>query len=191
MPALLRSKVTCANQIINLNGNGHIKCVFYEFHMIFSADAPVSLVRRKMTRCAWGISGAAALTVDFVKALHGKGWHGRRMIEETFDLIRGKPDPRCRPENTPGAPWVQLGFYFSKGSPQIVSRALPFVDSLQRCPLVPPEQFAGFIVSDRCGVVSSLGDVHHTFAQCLHRGGVSFREFLERVFARPFRHAAQ
>jgi hypothetical protein len=93
MPALLQSKVTYANQIVNLDGNSYINCVFDACHMIFSADAPVALVKCKMTRCTWGFSGAAALTVDFVKALHGQGWHGQRMVEETFDLIRGTRSP--------------------------------------------------------------------------------------------------
>jgi hypothetical protein len=92
MPDLLlksQSKLTYANQIVNLDGNGYTDCVFNRCHLIFSAAAPVSLVACKMDGCTWGFAGAAALTVDFVRALHGQGWHGRRMIEETFDLIRG------------------------------------------------------------------------------------------------------
>jgi len=91
MPALLntQSNFTYANQIVNLDGNRYTDCVFDACHIIFSAAAPVSLIRCKMDGCTWGLSGAAALTIDFVKALHGQGWHGQRLVEDTFDHIRG------------------------------------------------------------------------------------------------------
>jgi hypothetical protein len=92
MPALPlkpQSKLIYANQIVSLDGNRYTDCVFDTCHMIFSAAAPVSLVTSRIDGCTWGFSGAAALTIDFVKALHGQGWHGQRMIEDIFDQIRG------------------------------------------------------------------------------------------------------
>jgi hypothetical protein len=83
------SKLTYVNQIVNLDGNRYADCVFKTCHMIFSAAAPVSLIRCEINECTWGLTGAAALTIDFVKALHGQGWHGERLTEDAFDLIRG------------------------------------------------------------------------------------------------------
>ena len=88
-----QSKLTYANQSVSLDGNRYTDCVFNMCHMTFSAAAPVSLVRCQINGCTWGLTGSAALTVDFIKALHGQGWHGQRLIEDIFDRTRGIKPP--------------------------------------------------------------------------------------------------
>ena len=75
----------------HLDGNEFIRCSFIDSELIFSAERPVSLVGCSFRNVRWTFAGSAELTIQFMTGLyHGAGKGGRKLIESTFQNIRGR-----------------------------------------------------------------------------------------------------
>ncbi len=82
---------TFKNTRVVLDGNQYVKCVFENCVLVFMATGPVGLTNCTFINVRWTLEGAAALTMQFLKALYqGAGEGGQQLVESLFAQIRGR-----------------------------------------------------------------------------------------------------
>lgn len=68
-----------------LDGSTFVSCTFERCVLIFSGFLPVHLEANTISAdCKWEFTGAAANTVQFMRALHSHGGGGTDLIENMF-----------------------------------------------------------------------------------------------------------
>ena len=94
---------------VQLDGQRFEGCTFVNATLVFSAKAPVSMHRCVFQNVQWVLDGAAALTVNFLRALyHGAGEGGRQVVEAMFQQLRTPPEGNNPPgDQGPAAPPAQ------------------------------------------------------------------------------------
>lgn len=76
---------------LKLDGNGYHGCQFIDCTLVYCGGESPKLMECLFQSSRWEFDGAAAATVNFMRGLyHGAGEGGKRLIEETFNLIRAK-----------------------------------------------------------------------------------------------------
>lgn len=86
---------------VELDGNSFENCIFNGSTMYFTGSKPVSFLGCEFHDVRWEFSGAAALTVQFLKALtDASGDYGRGLLMQTFPAIK----EWVKPENFPLEP---------------------------------------------------------------------------------------
>lgn len=90
-----------ADERIILDGNEYIRCKFLRCHLTFSATTHPVMQYCHFDECQIGLSGAAALTFDFLSDMYRiEGFRGS--VEATLQNIR---EGRTKPfTGLPGAP---------------------------------------------------------------------------------------
>ena len=74
------------NDTVVLDGNEYRNCTFTNCHIVFNANAPVSLHGINFNDCRWTFDGPAGLTVNFLTSLYQAGLTD--MVDQTLENIR-------------------------------------------------------------------------------------------------------
>ena len=78
------------NESVSLDGNVYKGCTFTDCELLIGASAPFSLADNHVTDCHWTFTGAAALTLTILASLYRIGPEFQKLVEETFENIRGR-----------------------------------------------------------------------------------------------------
>ncbi len=78
------------NESISLDGTVYKGCTFTDFELLIGGSAPFSLTKYDVTGCRWTFTGAAALTINILASLYQTGPQMQKLVEETFENIRGR-----------------------------------------------------------------------------------------------------
>jgi hypothetical protein len=75
---------------IDLDGRSFQGCTFQQCELVYSGIAPLTLMDSAVNDCRWSFEGAAALTLDFMRALYMNGdAGGRAVVEQTVHVVIG------------------------------------------------------------------------------------------------------
>jgi hypothetical protein len=89
---MIASKQTFTGMRLVLDGCTFEGCAFRGCVLVYTGALPVVLVGNSFDAgCRWELTGAARRTLEFLAHLHRSG--AERLVENTFDQIRGKPPP--------------------------------------------------------------------------------------------------
>lgn len=87
-PSEVRQK-SFSDQRVELDNKHFVQCRFARCVLVFGATGTLSLEQNEFTDCKWELTGAAATTIQFLRALyHGAGPEGAKLVDDTFDEIR-------------------------------------------------------------------------------------------------------
>jgi hypothetical protein len=86
-------KNTYENRTVLLDGQTFEECTFINCTLQFGGTDEVALVSNKIINCKWALSGNAATTIGFLKALYqGGGGFGQQLVESIFSEIRNSKE---------------------------------------------------------------------------------------------------
>ena len=89
---MLVENKTFEDQTVEIDGKEFKGCVFKNCLIQFNGKAQMGLSNCQFHGCSLGMSGAAGLTVGYLKAIyHGLGDWGSENVEILFDEIRKPP----------------------------------------------------------------------------------------------------
>jgi hypothetical protein len=87
---MIASKQTFTGTRVILDGCTFEGCAFRGCVLVYTGALPVALVGNSYdAKCRWELSGPARSTLEFLAHLYRSG--AERLVENTFDQIRGKP----------------------------------------------------------------------------------------------------
>ena len=78
------------NEAISLDGNKYEGCTFTNCELLIGASAPFGLSNSDFNGCRWTFTGSAALTMHILAMLYQSGPEIQKVIEQTFENIRGR-----------------------------------------------------------------------------------------------------
>ena len=79
-----------SNTELRLCGNEFVNCHIEGCKLIFDGTSATTLEDCAFENCDWEFHGPAANTLSFMAAMYHQGPAGRKLLEYTFDYIRGK-----------------------------------------------------------------------------------------------------
>jgi hypothetical protein len=82
-----------SNQDIRLDGVAYRNCRFENCRIVFGGALPTALQDNQFQNCTWNFDGPAAVTMQFLAALHAQGGDARTLVEGTWHSVRGEPMP--------------------------------------------------------------------------------------------------
>ena len=88
---------TYRDQTVVLDGNDFAQCVFENCTLEYQGVKAVNLTGNTLNNCQWSFKGPAANAVQFMNALYRSGPQGARLIESTFNTIRGNGPDASQP----------------------------------------------------------------------------------------------
>jgi hypothetical protein len=92
---MIASKRTFTGARVILDGGTFEGCAFRGCVLVYTGALPVALVGNSYdASCRWELSGPARSTLEFLAHLYRSG--AERLVENTFDQIRGKPPAGAR-----------------------------------------------------------------------------------------------
>jgi hypothetical protein len=92
---MIASGQTFTGARVVLDGCTFEGCAFRRCVLVYTGTLPVVLARNSFDAgCRWELSGPARSTLEFLGHLYRSG--GERLVENTFDQIRGKPPAGSR-----------------------------------------------------------------------------------------------
>lgn len=79
-------------ETVELDGGEFVGCTFEECELVYrGGELPRRVEENTFRDCRWRFEDAAGRTVRFMSALYrGLGGHGEKIVERTFDHIRGE-----------------------------------------------------------------------------------------------------
>ncbi len=83
---LVQDKLFGVEEVV-LDGRDFVHCVFRGSTLVFTAQQPVRLESSTFLDVNWRLDGAAALAMNFLKALRGTGEFGRNLVDNTLRQI--------------------------------------------------------------------------------------------------------
>jgi hypothetical protein len=80
---------TFKNETIEIDFNHFSKCQFDGCTLVYHGYGIIGMVGCSFNNVSWTFAGAAAQTLQFMRALyHGAGEGGKQLIETTFNNIK-------------------------------------------------------------------------------------------------------
>ena len=78
-----------ADVTIFLDGSTLVGCNFNRCRFVYSGFLPFHMEKCGFNECQWTFNGPASNTLAFMKSLYAQGGDAAKLLEKTFDEIRG------------------------------------------------------------------------------------------------------